>query len=89
MILKANRQEQEGAPIARIMSRLCSVDSVSYSELGQGARNPEGIWDWSVKKGNDVKAAGGNLTNREIYNYFADCSTVKTTNRRMLLGDIV
>ena len=64
---------------------MSSIDRAIYNELEQGARNPEGIWDWSVKKRNDLKALRGNLHNREIYNYFEDWGIVK--NRK--LADIM
>ena len=52
-ISKATYQEKEGVAIVRIMSQLGAIDRVSYIELEQGIRNPEGIWGWLVKKRND------------------------------------
>ena len=50
-------------------------------------RNPECIWGSLVKKRNDHEASGrgGDLTSREIYSYFGDCSIVK--NRK--LADVI
>ena len=59
VISKAKYQEQEGVPIVRIMSQLSSIYRLSYSELEQWVRNPEGIWDSLVKKRNDLKTSGG------------------------------
>ena len=75
-ITKDQYQEQEGAPIVRIMGQLGLIGRVIYHELEQGVRNTEGIWAWLVGKRNDFKASVG-LTNREIYSYFAYCSIVK------------
>ena len=84
-ILKAKYQEQGGVPIVRIMSQLSSIDRVSYSELEQGVRNPEGIWDWLLRNRNDPRSSRGCLTNREIYNYSDDCSFAQ--NRK--LADVI
>ena len=44
-ILKSKYHGEEGVQIVRIMSQLSSIDRASYTELEQGARNTEGIWD--------------------------------------------
>ena len=60
-IWKAKYHEQEGVPIVRLMSQLSAIDRVSYIELEQGARNPEGIWVCLSKKRNDLEALDGGL----------------------------
>ena len=59
------------------MGQLGAIGRVIYNKLEQWVRNPECIWGWLVKKRNDLKTSGRNLTIREIYSYFGDCSNLK------------
>ena len=52
--------------------------------MGQGARNPEGVWDWVV--GNDLETLGRHLTNREVYNYIEACNVVKSHKLAEIIG---
>ena len=84
MISRDMYQEPEGAPIGRIFGQLNGIVKVIYIELELGVRNPEGVrhpeggWGWLGRKRNDLRTMGRNLTNREIYMYFKDCSIVKS-----------
>ena len=40
-------------------------------------RNPAGVWGWLGRR-IDLRTTGSHLANREIYNYFKDCSIAKS-----------
>ena len=44
-IFKARHQEPAGQPISRIANKLNAPGTVIESELGVGARTPDGVWD--------------------------------------------
>ena len=67
-------REPDGVPIVRIMAQLGGIVKVIYRELEPWVRNPEGVWGWIRKKRARLKAMGGDLTNRAVYNYSKYCS---------------
>ena len=44
-----------------------------YQELEEGVQDPEGARGWISKKRDDLYSLGGDLTDREIYDYFIKC----------------
>ena len=60
------------------MGQLSGIGEVICRELEPGVRNPEGDWGWIGKKRRELKSLGRNLANREVRNYFKECSLVKS-----------
>ena len=71
-------QEPVGAPIARIAKQLNELETIIFRELWVGVRNPEGVWDWLVKKRRELKSLGMPRANREMFNYLREEIIVKS-----------
>ena len=71
----ANTESRKGADSSN-HGGLSGIWKVIYRELEPGVRNPEGVWGWVW--GRDLETMGRHLTNRDGYNYFKECSIVKS-----------
>ena len=72
-LLKNKYQGKPGEAIMKLMAQLEATNQVNYSELDEGAQDPEGAWDWLSGKRGDLQSLGRGLENREIYDYFTKC----------------
>ena len=52
------------------MYQLQTANYMAQKELSKCMQNPEGVWEWLLKKSKDFRKEAGILANRELRGFF-------------------
>ena len=52
--------------MAEIRRRIKNANRIPHAEMGEGGKNPEGIWEWLLGKNDVLMEAGRGLEDGEL-----------------------